>query len=137
MAAADGRPRKGQEDSETAIAADFIAANRQPQKGWSKAVTAGEGLPGIEGKGSGGAKKTAGDLVAAKGSQRVSADRTVTRLGLVRIRAPGAGQPDVSFPTSKAIPPFPFPLCPVIQAFTGKPIVPCLLHTGTRVSACN
>lgn len=91
MGAVDGRPRKGQES--VGEGPEGFNAIGQPQKGRMHAGAAGGVHRGFKDDGSGGAVEAAMSGRPAKG---VEAERTVTRLGLVRIRAPDVSQSNVS-----------------------------------------
>jgi hypothetical protein len=94
LGAVDGRPRKGQES--VGEGPEGFNAIGQPQKGRMHAGAAGGVHRGFKDDGSRGGVEAAGELISGRPAKDVEADRTVTRLGLVRIRAPDVSQSNVS-----------------------------------------
>ncbi|KAK9902754.1 hypothetical protein WJX75_004977 [Coccomyxa subellipsoidea] len=90
LGAVDGRPRKGQES--VGEGPEGFNAIGQPQKGRMHAGAAGGVHRGFKDDGSRGGVEAAGELISGRPAKDVEADRTVTRLGLVRIRAPDVSQ---------------------------------------------
>ena len=90
----DGRPRKGQES--VGEGPEGFNAIGQPQKGRMHAGAAGGVHRGFKDDGSRGAVEATGELISGRPANGVEAERTVTRLGLVRIRAPDVSQTNVS-----------------------------------------